>query len=47
LQQSRQFTIQMLSEKLNIRKMACHKILPEDLGKRKLKARLILHSLTH
>jgi response regulator of citrate/malate metabolism len=47
LQQSHQFTIQMLSEKLNISKTACHKVLHEDLDKRKLKARLILHSLTH
>jgi hypothetical protein len=35
------------SEKLNISKMACHKILHEDLGKRKLKAGLTLHSVTH
>jgi hypothetical protein len=45
LQQNRQITIRMLSEDLNINKMACHKILFEDLGKRKLSTRLVQRSL--
>ena len=36
----------MLSEDLNISKMACHKILREDLGRRKLENRLVRRSLT-
>jgi hypothetical protein len=36
----------MLSEELNTGKAACHKILLEDLGNRKLNARLIPHSRT-
>jgi len=36
----------MLSEELNIGNAACHEILREDLGNRKLNARLIPHSRT-
>jgi hypothetical protein len=36
----------MLSEDLNNSKMACNKILREDLGKRKLNNRLVPRSLT-
>jgi hypothetical protein len=36
----------MLSEELNISETSCHEILHEDLGKKKLNARLIPYSLT-
>ena len=47
LKRNCQITVRMFSELLYISKTACHKILHEDLGKRKLKAGLIPHSLTH
>jgi len=46
LQQNLQITFRMLSEDLNISKMACHKILRENLGKRKLNTRHVPRSLT-
>jgi hypothetical protein len=39
-------TVRMLAYALHINKSTCHQILWEDLGKRKLNARLVLHALT-
>jgi hypothetical protein len=36
----------MLADALNIGKSTCHQILREDLGKRKVNARLVPHALT-
>jgi len=36
-----------LADALRINKSTCHQILREDLGKRKLNARLVPHALTH
>jgi DeoR/GlpR family transcriptional regulator of sugar metabolism len=46
LQQNSQITFRKLSEDLNISKMACHKFVRKDLGKRKLNTRLAPRSLT-
>jgi len=47
LQQNPQIPFRILSEDLSISKMACHKILFENLGKRKLNTRHVLRSLIH
>jgi hypothetical protein len=39
-------TVRMLADALHINKSTCHQILQEDLGKRKLSARLVPHALT-
>jgi hypothetical protein len=39
-------TVRMLADALHIDKLTCHQILREDLGKRKLNARLVPHALT-
>jgi len=39
-------TVRMLAYALHINKSTCHQILWEDLGKRKLSARLVPHALT-
>ncbi|XP_050040395.1 protein GVQW3-like [Dermacentor andersoni] len=45
-QQDCTITVRMLSDALDISKTTCHQILRETLGKRKLNARLLPHSLT-
>jgi len=39
-------TVRMLADALHINKSTCHQILREDLGERKLNARLVPHALT-
>jgi hypothetical protein len=39
-------SVHMLADALTISKLTCHQILREDLGKRKLNARLVPHTLT-
>ena len=39
-------TVRMLGDALHVNKSTCHQILREDLGKRKLNARLVSHALT-
>ena len=41
----RTVTVRILADALHISKSTCHQILREDLGKRKLNARLVPHSL--
>jgi hypothetical protein len=41
---NRQITARMLSEEMSMSKTVCHEILTEDLGKRKLNARLVTRS---
>ncbi|XP_035225736.1 protein GVQW3-like [Stegodyphus dumicola] len=46
LQEDRCVTVRRISEELNLNRDFYHKILREDLGKRKLNARIVPHSLT-
>jgi len=46
IREDRTVTVRMLADALHINKSTCHQILREDLGKRKLSARLVLHALT-
>jgi len=47
IMKDRTVTVRMLADALHINKSTCHQILREDLGKRKLNARLVPHALTH
>jgi len=47
IREDRTVTLHMLADALHINKSTCHQILWEELGKRKLIARLVLHALTH
>ena len=44
--EDRTVTVRMLADALHINKLTCQQILREDLGERKLNARLVLHALT-
>ena len=46
IREDRTFTVRMLADALHLNKSTCHPILQEDLGKRKLNARLVPHALT-
>jgi hypothetical protein len=46
VREDRNVTLRMLADALNISNSTCHQNLREDLGKRKLNARLVPHSLT-
>ena len=46
IREDRTLTVRMLADALRINKLTCHQILREDLGKRKLNARLVPHALT-
>jgi len=46
IKEDRTVTVHMLADALHINKSTCHQILWEDLGKRKLNARLVPHALT-
>ena len=46
IREDRTVAERVLADALPINKSACHQILREDLGKRKLNARLVPHALT-
>ena len=46
IREDRTVTVRMLADALHINMSTCHQILQEDLGKRKLNARLVPHALT-
>jgi len=46
IREDRAVTVRMLADALHINKSTCHQILRENLGKRKLSARLVPHALT-
>ena len=47
MMKDRTVTVRMLADALHTNKSTCHQTLREDLGKRKLNARLVPHALTH
>ena len=46
LTEDRHTTLQMIADRLNIGKETVHRIVTEDLGKRKICARFVPHALT-
>jgi len=46
LTEDRRITLQMIADRLNIGKETVRQIVTEDLGKRKICARFVLHALT-